>query len=106
MWKSPVSGKLDRSGADRLDIVAVRIDQECGIIGRAVVCARAGAAIVAAAGAQARGMKFLDRGMVGRAERNMRAGADGLRAQIEPQRRRARGAETSAGFVAGTQLIA
>ena len=61
--------------ANRLDIVAVGIDQERGEIGRAVIGARAGAAIVAAAGLQPLGVEFLDRGVVGRAERDMGAGA-------------------------------
>jgi hypothetical protein len=71
------------SAADRLDVVAVGVDQERGEIGRAVIRARAGAAIVAASGAQPGGVKFLDRGMVGRAERQMRAGTGGFLAQIK-----------------------
>ena len=38
--------------ANRLDIVAVGIDQERRVIGRAVIGARTGGAIVAAAGLQ------------------------------------------------------
>ena len=62
------------SCANRLDIVAVGIDQERGVIGRAVIGARAGAAIVAAAGFQALGVEFLDRGVIGCAECDMGAG--------------------------------
>ena len=49
--------------------------RNAAIIGRAVIGARAGAAIVAAAGLQALGVEFLDRGVIGRAERDMGAGA-------------------------------
>src|SRR5579863_8545366 len=62
-------------GADRLDIVAVGIDQERGKIGRAVILARARCAIVAASGLQPLAMEFFDRGVIGRAERDMRAGS-------------------------------
>src|SRR6185369_15969841 len=57
---------------NRLDIVAVGIDQERRIISRAVIGARPGAAIVAASGFQAFGMKLLDRRVVFGAERDMR----------------------------------
>ena len=59
---------------NRLDIVAVGIDQERRVIGRAVIGARSGAAIVAAAGFEAFGMKLLDRRMIPGAERDMRCG--------------------------------
>src|SRR4051794_29871871 len=58
--------------ANRLDVVAVRIDQKRRVIGRAVILPRPGAAIVAAAGFQALGMELLDRGMILGAERDMR----------------------------------
>src|SRR3954451_14596147 len=73
-----VVGVASTSRAHRLDIVAVRVDQERGIIGRAVVGAQARAAIVAAAGFQALGMEAFDRGMVGRAECDMGAGSVAL----------------------------
>ena len=63
--------------ADRLDIVAVGIDQERRIIGRAVVGPRAGAAIVAASGLDALCVKFLDGRVIGRAERDVGAAGAG-----------------------------
>src|SRR6266508_5730375 len=60
------------SGTNRLDIVAVGVDQERRVIGRAVIRAWPGAAIVAAAGLQAFGMQLLDRGVILGAERDMR----------------------------------
>src|SRR5947207_11805814 len=74
------------SAAHRLDIVAVGVDQERGVIGRAVVCARARRAVVAAAGLEAFGVKFVDRGMVGCAERDMRTGGLEILLKIEPER--------------------
>src|SRR5581483_9182721 len=82
--------------AHRLDIVAVGIDQECGVISRAIVMAMAGRAVVAAAGLEAFCVEFLDRGMVGRAERDMRALALQALVQVKPQRRLALGAEPRA----------
>src|SRR5882724_10795738 len=62
----------ERSRAHRLDIVAVGVDQKRRVISRAVIRARSGAAIVAAAGLQALGMELLDRRMIVGAERDMR----------------------------------
>src|SRR3954471_24379581 len=88
--------------ANRLDIVAVRIDQKRRIISRAVILPCPGAAIVAAAGLQALGMEFRDRGMVRRAERDMRTGARAL-VQMQPERGFALGAEARAGIIARAQ---
>src|SRR5258706_16301404 len=92
-------------GAHRLDIVAVGVDQERGEIARAVIGPRTGAAIVAASGLQSRGVKLLDRGVVGRAERNMRAGRGRPLVGIKPERRLALGPKTRAGSVARTQDV-
>src|SRR5689334_24925791 len=58
------------SRAHRLDVVAIRVDQERRVIGRAVIRAWTGAAVVAAAGFEALGMKLLDRRMIPGAERD------------------------------------
>src|ERR1700690_3975592 len=50
--------------ANRLDVVAVGVDQERGKIARAVVGPRAGRAVVAASGLDALAVEFADRGMV------------------------------------------
>src|SRR5258708_19797349 len=68
----------------RLDIVAVGVGQESRVVSRAVIGARSGAAIVAAAGLEAFGVKFSDRGMVGRAERDVRAGAPNSLLPVHP----------------------
>src|SRR4051794_965239 len=69
---------MTSSGTHRLDIVAVGIEQERRVIGRAVVGAGTCAAIVAAAGFQALGVEAFYRGMVGRAEGDMGAGSVGV----------------------------
>ena len=78
MWRDGLlrSARNDGEASDvlrtnRLDIVAVGIDQERGVIGRAVIGARPGAAIVATAGFQAFGVELLDRGVIPGAERDM-----------------------------------
>src|SRR5579864_3700358 len=91
--------------AHRLDIVAVGIDQERGVIGRAVVGARAGAAIVAPAGLQALAVEFRDRRMIGGAERDMRAFALQTLVKIEPERRRALGPKAGAALVLRAQDV-
>lgn len=73
--------------ADRFDIVAVGIDQERGEVGGAIILARTGFAIVAATGFDAFAVEFSDRGVVGGAKRDMRAGAGLPFVQIQPQRR-------------------
>src|SRR5258705_12875149 len=93
------------SGATCLDIVAVGIDQERGVIGWAVIGARAGAAIVAAAGFQAFGMEFVDCGMILGAEGDMGSGAGLAVMQMQPERRGPLGAKACAGIVARTQHI-
>src|SRR5947209_11131864 len=92
--------------AHRLDIVAVGVEQEGGEIARAVVLARTRAAIVAAAGLQALGVKFLDRIMVGRAEGDVGACTVAVLAGVEPQRRFALGPKACAAVVARAQHIA
>ena len=76
--RAPMAPRNDGGERDlrthRLDIVAVGIDQERGEIARAVIGARAGGAIVAASGLRSLRVEFLDRGVVGRAKRNVRAG--------------------------------
>src|SRR5579863_2731109 len=89
----------------RLDIVAVRVDQERGEIGRAVIGPRPGGAIVTAAGFRALAVKFSDRGVIGGAKRNVGAG-DRPVVPIEPQRRLALGSKSRAVVVAGAQDIA
>src|ERR1700690_3916854 len=93
------------SRAHRFDIVAVGIDQEGGEVGRAVIGPRARAAIVAAAGFDALGVEFLDRGVIRRAERDMGAGAFQTLVQIEPKRGLALRPEACAAFVLGTQDV-
>src|SRR6185437_2925247 len=68
----------------RLDIVAVGIEQERGVVGRAIVMAMSGRAVVAATGLQALGVKLPDRGMIRCAKGDMRAGVFQPLVQIEP----------------------
>src|ERR1700719_3192708 len=74
-------------GMNRFDIVAVRVDQERGKVGRAIILAWTRRAIVAASGLDAFAMEFSDRGMIGRAKGDMGAGAGISFVQIQPQRR-------------------
>src|SRR5258707_2264920 len=90
----------------RLDIVAVGIDQERRKIARAVIGPGACGAVVAASGLDALGVEFLDRRVVGRAKRDMGAGAPEILVQIEPERRLALWPESRAGLVPPTHDIA
>ena len=89
--------------ANRLDIVAIGINEKRRVVGRAVIRARAGAAIVAAAGLQSFGMEFLDRAVIRRAERDMGAGAGSSLVQMQPERGLALGAKARAGIIARAQ---
>src|SRR5665647_228017 len=91
---------------NRLDIVAVGIDQERGVVSGAVIGPRAGGAVVAAAGLHALGMEFLDRGVVGRAERDMGPGSRRPLLLKQPQGRFALGPEARVRILARAQHIA
>src|SRR3954465_13849733 len=82
-------GERPYSRANRLDIVAIGIDQKRRVVSRAVILARAGAAIVATAALQALAMECLDRIMIPSAKRDMRAIGLPPLVQVQPQRRRA-----------------
>src|SRR5438552_3748906 len=90
---------------NRLDIIPVRVDQKRRVVGRAVIRARAGAAIVAATGLQAFGVEFLDRGMIPGAEGDMGAGLRGALVQMQPERRRALRPKARAGIVLRAERI-
>src|SRR5689334_20283635 len=76
------------SRANRLDIVAVGIDQERRVIGRAVILARTGAAIVAAAGLEALAVKAFHGVMILGAERDVDAVGLAALGEMQPERRR------------------
>src|ERR1700730_9007788 len=97
---SPQGGGIKMLRANRLDIVAVGIDQERGEIGRAVIGPRAGGAIVAASGPHALAVEFLDRGVVGRPERDVGTAAGRPLVRIQPERRVVLGPAAGAGFIA------
>src|SRR5262249_19896603 len=94
------------SSTHRLDIVAVGVDQERRVIGRAVIGARARRPVVAAAGLDALRVEFLDGGMIGRAKRDMRAGAFETVLRMEPQRGLALRAEPCAVLVLRAKHVA
>src|ERR1700731_2594252 len=91
---------------NRLDIVAVGVDQERGEIGRAVIGPRTGGAVVTAAGFGARAVKVPDRRMIGGAERDMGARAGRSLVRIKPQCRFALGPETCAALIVRAQDVA
>src|SRR5689334_10608890 len=74
------------SGAHRLDIVAVGVNQKRGIVGRAIVGSISGRAVVAAACLDALRVEFLDGRMVRRAEGEVGAAIFRILVRIEPQR--------------------
>src|SRR5437762_13604001 len=94
------------SGANRLDMVAVGVDQKRRVVSRAVIRARAGAAIVAATGLHAFGVEFLDRGMIPGAEGDMGAGLRGAPVQMQPERGRALRSKARAGIILRAEHIA
>src|SRR6202045_1717171 len=94
-----------RLRANRLDIVAVGIDQERRIIGRAVVGPWAGASIVAASGLDAVSVKLPDRRVIGRAERDVGACRGRPVVGIKPERRLTLGPKAGARVIARTQDI-
>src|SRR6516165_10790583 len=84
------------SGAHRLDIVAVGINQERGVVGRAIVGSISGRPVVAAACLDALRMEFLDGCMIRRAEGDVGAAIFRILAQIKPQHGFALGSKTCA----------
>src|SRR5436305_6306476 len=107
--RAPMAPRNDGGERDlrthRLDIVAVGIDQERGVVARAIVRARTGRAVVATAGLDALGMEFPDRGVIGSTEGGMRAFALLPLVQIKPERRFILRPEARAIVVARTQDI-
>ena len=95
-----VRGESDALRANRLDIIPVGVNQKRRVVSRAVIRAWPCAAIVAAAGLQALGVEFLDRGMILGAEGDVGAGAGLAIMQMQPERRGALGAKTGARIVA------
>src|SRR5690349_16386750 len=61
--------------ADGFDVVAVGIDEEGGVVARAVIGAQAGLAVVAPARVEPGAVKAVDRGALIGAEGDMRAGS-------------------------------
>src|ERR1700759_4242905 len=74
LWIEAIEISSFLGEANRLDIVAVGIDQKSGVVALAVIRPRAGAAVVSAAGLQPRRIKAIDAGAVLGAKRDMRAG--------------------------------
>src|SRR5262249_12080069 len=77
--------------------------EERGVVGGAVILARASAAIVAATGLDTLGVEFLDRVMVFRAEGDVRTACLLAVVQMQPQRGCALWAEAGAAVVARAQ---
>ena len=90
---------------DRLDVVAVRIEQERRVVIRAVVGAQAGTAVVASTRFQPFRMKSIDLRATGCPQRHMRAGSLFTRRRVKPQRWCTAWAEACIGFVVRSQLM-
>src|SRR5258708_5475942 len=94
------------SQADGLDVVAVGIEQEGGVVGRAVIGAQPGTAVIAPAGLDPGAVEAVDGGAIGRAEGDMGAGTRGALARgVEPQRRLACRTEPRARSIARAQHV-
>src|SRR6185369_8027655 len=76
-----------------------------GEIAWAVIGPWTGSAIVAASRLHSLRVEFLDRGVIGRAERDVGAGRDGTLVRIKPECRLALRPKTRAGSVARTQHV-
>src|ERR1700722_20004950 len=90
---------------NRLDIIAIGVDQERGEIGRAVIGPRTGSAVVTAAGFGARAVEFPDSRLVRRAKGDVGARAGGSLVRIKPQRGFALRSETRAALVVRAQHV-
>src|SRR3546814_19511002 len=90
----PCSGV--RLQTDRLDVVAVRIDQERGVVVRAVVLAQSRRAVIAAAGLQPGTMEIIDRRPAVGGECQVHAARAGIRLLLPPQTPPAVGAVAAA----------
>src|SRR5438874_1100680 len=103
---APRNAEWKSSRTNRLDIIAVRIDQERRVIGRAVILARTGAAIVAAAALQSFAVERLDRVVI--AGTKCDVGAVGLAplVQMQPERRFALRPEPGIAVAARAQDVA
>src|SRR4051794_26604607 len=66
--------RLARRVADRLDVVAVRVEDEGAVVSRVIVGAYAGGAIVLAAGGEGGGVEGVHRRAVGRGEGHVGGG--------------------------------
>src|SRR5690242_14761768 len=99
MCSAPLLRSL-RLQADRLDVVAVGIHDEGGVVIRAVVLADARASVVAATGVERRLVEGFDSGTGGRRERDVQGGLVRM-ALRDPERRSVLGAEPGSlvGFV-------
>src|ERR1700733_5444378 len=90
---------------NRLDMIALGLDQERGEIGRAVIRPRTGSTVVTAAGFGAGAVEFPDRRMVRGAEGDMGACASRFFVRIKPQRGFALRPETRAALVVRAQHV-
>src|SRR5436853_6057891 len=80
--------------ADRLDVMAVRIEQEGGVVAGTVIGAKARGAVVAPAGCQALGVEAIHGRAARRTESDVRGAAHGTLVRIQPQGRLALWTET------------
>src|SRR5262249_57818482 len=92
--------------ADCLDVVAVRVREERGVVLRAVVRAHARRSVVLAACGEAALVEGVDAGAARRTERHVRARALRILRGVEPERRLALRAEARARGVARAALEA
>src|SRR3569623_3149608 len=94
------------SRANRLDIVAVGVEQKRSEVGRAVILACSGAASVAAAGLEALAVEVFHGVVVLGAESDMDAVGLAALVEMQPERRRALGPEAGIAVAARAQAVA
>src|SRR5215831_10394029 len=104
-WTTCVGGR-QLACAHRLDVVAVGVKQERGVVGGAVVGAQPRPSVVPTSGLEAVLVEAVDGSPVGRAKRDMHARPGRAVAGREPKRRRIHWTEARARGVLCAQLMA
>ena len=105
----PVSQGTDELGvlpeADRLDVVAIRIDQKRGVVVGSIVCSDARTSLVSPAGLQSDFMKPVNGSAFRRSERHVDSRTGFPLGEVDPKARLTGRTKACAGFVLGVEDV-